>query len=407
MGKPKSSLLTIFITVFIDMLGVGIIIPVIPVLFFEANSSFFGPEVSQAQRSILYGYLIAAYPIMQFFGAPLLGSLSDRYGRKPMLLISLVGTMIGYLLFAVAIKEQLLWLLFASRMLPGFTGGNIAIILSSIADVSDAKTKTKNFGLVGMAFGLGFILGPTLGGILADNKVISWFSAETPFWFTAMITLINIALVQWRFAETLDEPRVDKYSFFKGFQNIAVSFRSVNLRGIFAVVLLMSLGFSFFTQFYSVLLIQNFGFTESTIGLLFGWIGIWLALTQGLIVRQLSNYFTPNSILRITILTLSIGVALILLPSEAWWFYVIAPIIAISQGLTSPNTTSVISEQARPDQQGEILGINQSMQSVGQAIPPIIAGYLTTLNNQFPIIAAASFIFIAWLLYMWLFGRKR
>ncbi|GAB5555251.1 MAG: tetracycline resistance MFS efflux pump [Saprospiraceae bacterium] len=404
--KPKASLLTIFITVFIDMLGVGIIIPVIPVLFFDGDSSMLDPSITEAQRSILYGFLIAAYPILQFFGAPLLGALSDRYGRKPMLTMSLFGTMIGYLLFAYAIKQELLWLLFASRMLPGFTGGNISIILSSIADVSDMKTRTKNFGLVGMAFGIGFILGPTLGGVLADNSVVAWFNPETPFYFTAFITLLNIVLVAIRFRETLDEPSTEPFSLFQGFKNIAVSFTSPNLRGIFTIVLALSLGFTFFTQFYAVLLIQEFDFTEKNIGLLFGWIGIWLALTQGLLVRKLSDLFAPKAILRVSILALSMGIGLVLLPETSWWFYVIAPLIAISQGVTSPNITSVISEQANPSQQGEILGINQSMQSLGQAIPPIIAGYLSAINNQFPMIAAAVMIFIAWVLYMILFGRK-
>lgn len=403
----RASLLTIFITVFIDMLGVGIIIPVIPVLFFEESTAMLDPSYTEAQRSILYGFIIASYPILQFFGAPLLGALSDRYGRKPMLTMSLFGTMIGYLLFAWAIKEGWLVLLFLSRMLPGFTGGNISIILSSIADVSDAQSKTRNFGLVGMAFGLGFILGPTLGGILADNTVVSWFGPETPFWFTAGITLLNIMLVWYRFRETLEQKSQVPFSVFRGFKNIAKSFAASNLRGIFTVVLGLSLGFSFFTQFYAVILIQDFAFSEKDIGLLFGWIGIWLALTQGLIVRKLSNIVAPKFILQISILTLSIGIALVLLPDQAWWFYVIAPVIAISQGITSPNMTSVISEQANAAQQGEILGINQSMQSLGQAIPPIIAGYLNAIDNRLPMIAATGFIFISWLVYMVLFGGRK
>lgn len=406
-SPQKASLLTIFITVFIDMLGVGIIIPVIPVLFFEESTAILDASYSEAQRSILYGFLIASYPVLQFFGAPLLGALSDRYGRKPMLTMSLFGTMIGYLLFAWAIKEGWLVLLFLSRMLPGFTGGNISIILSSIADVSDAQSKTRNFGLVGMAFGLGFILGPTLGGVLADNTVVSWFSSETPFYFTAAITLLNIILVWYRFRETLQQASSVPFSMLRGFRNIGKSFAAPNLRGIFTIVLGLSLGFTFFTQFYAVILIQDFDFTEKNIGLLFGWIGIWLAITQGLIVRKLSNIVAPKFILQFTILTLSIGIALVLLPDQAWWFYVIAPIIAISQGITSPNMTSVISEQANADQQGEILGINQSMQSLGQAIPPIIAGYLNAIDNRLPMVAAAGLIFLSWLIYMLLFGGRK
>jgi DHA1 family tetracycline resistance protein-like MFS transporter len=243
--------------------------------------------------------------------------------------------------------------------------------------------------------------------LLADDTVVSWFEPATPFWFTAAITLLNILLVQFRFRETLRERSTRRLGLFQGVQNIGKSFRSPNLRGIFTVVLALSLGFTFFTQFYSVLLIQEFDFTEKNIGLLYGWIGIWLALTQGVIVRQLSNRFVPAYILQFSILALSLSVASVLIPDASWWFYFIAPFIAMSQGITSPNITSVISEQARPDQQGEILGINQSMQSLGQAVPPIIAGYINAISNQLPMLVSALLIFSGWLIYMFLFGPWR
>ncbi|MFN7118684.1 MAG: MFS transporter [Saprospiraceae bacterium] len=405
-NKPRSPLFIIFLTIFIDLLGIGIIIPVIPALFFEAGSDFFSPDFPQAQRSILYGFLIATYPILQFFGAPILGSLSDRYGRKPMLLLSLVGTMIGYLLFALAILNKDIWLLFISRGIPGFMGGNIAIILSSISDVSDVQSRAKNFGLVGMAFGLGFILGPTIGGVLADDKVVPWFNAATPFWFTAIITFLNIIIVQFTFKETIKQRQISHITFFSGFRNITTAFQSPNLRAIFIVILLLSLGFSFFTQFFSVYLIQIFSFTESNIGLLFGWIGIWLALTQGLIVRVLSRYISSTSVIMYSILFLSISLGLILLPDQGYWLYFINPLVAISQGITSPNMNAVIAEQASPDQQGQVLGINQSMQSLGQAVPPLIAGYLNALDSRFPLIAASLLVFVGWLVYMLAFKKQ-
>ncbi|MEZ4830233.1 MAG: MFS transporter [Bacteroidia bacterium] len=406
-NKPdRGSILSIFLTVFIDMLGVGIIIPVIPALFFEESAQFFSPGVSQETRSILYGFLIASYPFMQFFGAPVLGALSDRHGRKPLLAISLVGTAIGYLLFAVAIMEQNIWLLFASRMLPGFMGGNISILLSAIADVSDAKSKTQNFGLVGMAFGIGFILGPAIGGILADGTVVSWFDHETPFWFTAGLTFFNILLVQFRFRETLKEKQETEISLVRGFRNIATSMTAPKLRVIFSVVLLLSLGFSFFTQFFSVLLIDKFGYTEKNIGMVFGWVGIWLAFTQGFTVRRLSRKFSSRQILNFTPFLLGTALATILIPEQAWWMFVITPFTATFQGITAPNLTTVISEQATARQQGEILGINQSVQALGQMIPPVIAGYLNTLNGNFPIMAAAVFTICGGLVYVLIFQRK-
>ena len=406
-GKKRASLLTIFITVFIDLLGIGIIIPVIPVLFFEPSSGFFGPEDSEMRRSILYGLLLGIYPFMQFFGAPMLGALSDRYGRRPLLTVSLIGTMVGYALFAVAIDQEILWLLFVSRALPGFTGGNIAIIFSSISDVSTGSSRASNFGLVGMAFGLGFILGPTIGGILADNTVVSWFNPATPFWFTAGLTLLNVILVQARFKETLLDPQSSKVSIFTGIRNISMAFKLPNLRKIFPVVLLLSLGFTFFTQFFSVKLIQDFSYTEKEIGLLYGWIGIWMAATQGILVRRLAKYIKSADVITVSIVIRAISLFLILLPNDPTMFYVLSPLIAVSQGMTGPNLTAVVSEQATASQQGQVLGINQSMQSIGQAIPPLIAGYINSINGNLPILTAGIITLVAWLVYMLVFWRHQ
>ncbi len=404
-SASNSPVLTVFLTVFLDMLGVGIIIPVLPGLFLNPESGLLSPETSVAARSILYGYLIAAYPLMQFFGAPILGALSDRFGRKPMLQIALVGTLIGYLLFAWAIHTQNLPLLFFSRMLPGFTGGNISIIMSSLSDIATPENRTKYFGMVGMAFGLGFILGPAIGGILADNSVVSWFDHATPFWFTAGLTLVNLAVVQFIFRETLKEKRDTPVRFGAGWRNIRKAFASPNLSGIFTVSLLISLGFSFFTQFYAVYMMQKFGIGEKEIGFLFGWIGIWLVFTQGVIVRKLARKFKPERLLRWSILLLGVAVACILLPQKLWWVALVNPFIAIFQGITSPNLTTVVSASAGEKEQGEILGINQSMMSVGQIFPPIVAGYLNSLNGMLPMVAATFFIVLGWVVFVRRFGN--
>ncbi|NNE30384.1 MAG: MFS transporter [Saprospiraceae bacterium] len=407
MGKRFGNpLIPIFITVFLDMLGLSIVIPVIPAVFFDGDSTFFLTEVTQKTRSIYYGFLIAAFPIMQFFGAPILGALSDRYGRKPLLQISQVGAFLGYLIFALALGWHSLLVLFIARLIPGFMGGNIAIVYSAVADITEPKDKAKNFGLVGAAFGLGFILGPALGGFLADANIVSWFSHSTPFYFTAALTLVNIFLVQILFPETLKQKSRTKISMFSGFRNIRKSFASPNLRKVFLVVLLLSLGFTFFTQFFSVLLFEKFKWSESNIGLLYGWVGIWLVLTQGLIVRKMSGKIAPKAILPFSIFALAVSLFLLILPDKGWWFFVINPLIALSHGITSPNMTSIVSESASIKEQGEIMGINQSMNSVGQAIPPLIAGYLNALNGMFPILAGSLLIFVAWLVFQFGLGKK-
>ena len=239
-------------------------------------------------------------------------------------------------------------------MLPGFTGGNISIIMSSIADVSDADSRTRNFGLVGMAFGVGFILGPMIGGLLSDNTIVSWFDHHIPFIFTAFLTLLNIGLVLWRFRETLKTKLNTKVSALKGIQNIFTSFANPRLRNVFIIVLLVSIGFTFYTQFFSVLMYEEFDFKEKDIGFLYGYVGIWLAITQGVIVRYLSYKLPPKKILIYSIPLLALGLSLILLPTKGWMFYLVNPVIAIFYGITSPNMTSLVSAQADKILQGSI-----------------------------------------------------
>ena len=378
-----------------------------PAVLLDPTSQVLPFSYDFSTRTLIYGFLIASYPLAQFFGAPILGTLADQYGRKKLLSVSLIGTMLGYVLFALGIVYNDIYLLFIGRILDGFTGGNISIAQSAIADISTPETKSRNFGLIGMAFGLGFIIGPYIGGKLADPSIVSWFTYATPFWLSVILTLINIILVLWYFPETLIKARKVKVSAFTGIINIKKAFAYKDLRTMFFVGFLLTVGFNFFTQFFQVFLIGKFHFDQSQIGDLFAFMGIWIAIAQGVILRPLSKKYKPKSILSISIILLALSFPLLLLPNKSFGIYLIVPFISIFQGLTQPNSTAIISNLASSDKQGEILGINQSIMSLAQAVPPIIAGFVTSISINLPTLFAAGSTIVAWLIFRLFFIKQQ
>ena len=398
-ASNRSRLFTIIFTVFLDLVGVGIANPIIAPLLLRPESNFLPNSYGPDQRTLLLGLLIAIFSVAGFFSGPLLGALSDRYGRKPVLLASISLTLTGYLVFALGIYLKNVPLLFLSRTIYGIGGGNLSVIQSAIADISDAKSRTKNFGLIGVAFGIGFIIGPALGGELANPNTVSWFNFTTPFLAAACLSAINIGLVIFNFRETLSTPIDRPVTLLTGIRNLGEAFGDSRLRILFLGVFFYALGFNFYTQFFQVILIRNFDYDQTHIGRYFAYVGLWVALMQGTVVRQVANRYAPAQILRYSVFGLGIALWLFLLPRESWQLYVVVPFMALFQGLTSPNSTALVSQSGSVQTQGRTLGINQSVLSAAFAFPPVIAAYLDTLNVYLPIVAAGSLVLIGWGFY--------
>jgi len=404
--SKKKTLSVIFFTVFLDLLGVGLIIPVLAPILIDNQSGIFSAETDFATKTIIFGIILSLYSFAQFFSNPVFGALSDRYGRRKILLYSLVGTIVGYSLLALGIEMSSLTLVILGRILPGFASGNLTIAYSSLADVSNEQTKTKNFGLIGMAFGLGFVIGPFLGGKLADSGFVSWFNFTTPFLAAVLLAIINLILAYKLFPETLQESKKSIISLFEGINNIKKAFTYKSLRNLFAIVFINNFGFAFFTQFFIIILLEKFGFMQDGIGIVYGYLGIWVAISQGIILRPLANRYTAAKLALYTLPLTTISLIVLLLPDSAIYLFVIIPFIAFSQSTSTSSIQAMISNIADENKQGEILGISSSMNALSQAIPALIGGGVAAADLSYPIVLAAISAFVAWLMLVNLYVRK-
>ncbi len=355
-------LAVIFLTVLVDLIGVGILIPVIPQLLANPQSPHYLLKgvITSGQGYIVLGLLTAVYPLMSFLAAPILGQLSDRYGRRKILAICLAGTAIGYALFAVAILMKNLPLLFLSRILDGITGGK-----------------------------------------LADPTVVSWFNATTPFWFAAGLAALNLVSVLLFFPETRKlDPIHRAFRWLQSFTNIGAAFRWKELRGLFIASFLFCSGFSFFVTFFNVFLTNRFGFTEGQIGNYFSYIGICIVLGQTFIVRALSGKLPAARILRYSMLVTAMTIFAQLFVREAWQLFLIPPFMAAANSLTMSNLMSLVSRTAGPDRQGEILGVNAGILSLSNALPPLLAGFIAArLSISAPIAIGALICICGWIAF--------
>ena len=338
--SARKILFIVFITIFIDMLGIGVLIPVFPLLILPHSIfNVIPPTWTSGQALVMAGWLMAVFPLMQFICTPLLGHLSDRFGRRKILILSIAGTAISYVVFAIAILNKNIFLMFISRALDGVTGGNIAVAQAVIGDISvkTPKNMAKNFAIVGMAFGSGFILGPFIGGKLSDPAVINWFNAATPFFFTAVISLINALLVLCFLPETFSSRNEHKpLMVLRPIYNIFQMFLDKQLKSVIPVIFLFNSGFTFFTTFFGVVLATKYGFDQSKIGNFFAYLGIMVVLAQGVVVRRMSGKVADYVVLRYSLI--GTGICLLMyyfIPFQhTGWIYFIPPFMAIFIALT-------------------------------------------------------------------------
>lgn len=408
--SQRTPILTIFLTAFIDLLGLSLVFPILGELITDSNYVL-GEAVSDQSRNLIYGLLSAIFPFAQFFGTSLFGSLSDKIGRKPVLLATLSISLLGYMIFTYGVYSANLALMFGGRAVQGLGAGNLSILFSSVADISANEDKAANFGLIGAAFGLGFVIGPFVGGVLSDPSWLvnfgledawyaEWMKFETPFILGAGLVLVNIFQVMYFFRESLASPNSElRVTPFTGLVNLRKAASNSELRAVFGIVFLQTFGFTFFTTMMQVFLIKKFDMTRGDIGPLFGYIGLIIVFSQVVLVRYFSKRVSPRRMVPIALIGQSLALLLPLFAQEVWHLYLLFPLVAVFQALVQPNISAMVSNMAPPQLQGETLGMQQSVRAMAQVVPPLAGGLIVSWSLSSPMWLAAMTIFIAWVTF--------
>ncbi len=367
-----------FAVILVDALGVGILIPIIPLLFTDPSYPYH-LGISATNGYLLLGGLTAIYPFMMFISLPILGQLSDTFGRKPLLVMSLLGTAVSYVLFAIGILTTSIWLLFISRFIDGITGGNAAIVQAAIADTSEEDERIHKFSFLSAANGIGFILGPVFGAVLSDPGIVHWFSAPIPFWFAAAISLLNMWFVILIFPETLRTKTKHKIKILQGLINIKDAAIGKKRRSLYMTAFLYQSGFAFIITFFGVYLVSRFGFHQREIAMLFVYVGLTFAATQLIITRPLAKRSPPEVVIPSALMLMSGSLIGIYFVHDTLALYLYALPIAMSAALIVSNLTGLISTTTKHANQGSVLGINSSVQALAQTLPPLFAGVIAAV----------------------------
>jgi DHA1 family tetracycline resistance protein-like MFS transporter len=364
----KERLIPIFIVVFVDILGFSIILPLL---------AFYTGKINAADA--LVGPLTAAYPICQFIAAPILGNLSDTYGRRPVLLYSQFGSLLGFILLGLAmhLPNPLAWL-FVARMIDGMSGGNLTVAQAYISDITEPSERAKTFGMIiGVSFGLGFTIGPGLGAIISSR-----FGYDITAYLAAFFSLSSIIATFFLLPETQhhrDEARLRGLAMYT---RVVDYLRIVELRPLLAVFFFMSLPFAMYTTMFALYAKNQLSFDIKHAGYFLALVGLLGVVWQGGMIGPIVKRFGEYKSLMIGLIASAAGMYYVTAVDVWWKLIFVAILFSFGHSVSRPSLTSLISQAAPPDQRGGVFGAMTSVESTTRIIGPLLGGWIITTQPK-------------------------
>jgi DHA1 family tetracycline resistance protein-like MFS transporter len=354
----RAALAVLFATVFVDLLGFGIVIPFLPLYAARLHVSAFG-----------IGLILSSYSFMQLLCAPLLGSLSDHYGRRPIIMLGLLGSSVSYAIYGLAGSFALLLI---SRAVHGACAGTVATAQAYVADTTSETQRAHGMGMIGAAFGLGFVLGPALGGLLGHSDL------RVPVFFAALLTLVNLIFAFVALPESRRPAGRSRLSWAAGAMPLIKLPRRLirgRLSRLFLIAFLETSAMAAFEATFALMVPAIYGYGARGIGELLAFTGLLQAFTQGYLLRKIVGRQGELRLLRVGVVAFAVGMAPMASLSDRALLWVLLASLSIGYGLASPSVASLISRSTEHHLQGEVMGVNQSALALARICGPLGAGF--------------------------------
>ena len=397
--------LSLMLVVFVDVMGQGLILPIINTLLIDPSSTFLPHDTPRHTRQMMYGWLAGIFYIFWFFGAAYISKLSDYIGRKKGMVICLVGALAGYILTAIAIELSNYYLLLLGRAITGFTAGNQPIAQAALIDISkDDKELTRNMSKIVAALALGLIAGPLIAGVLSDSSLIgSYATLELPFYFAAGLVFITLLSVQVFYHDSVNVYRKIDFGVNEVFLNLWRLRGRTTIIKISIVWFLFEIGLNSFFIFINNYTIERFQFSTQQNSILMIVIGLSMALSSKILAEPITSKFKKIPTITGAILLMAVSICIYIFNDSPLFAYLLAIPILVAFGIGYPVMLTLFSASANKDEQGWVMGVSIALFTLGSGLISILGGMLMALNVNLPFavgiasfIAALVFIAILW-----------